>query len=69
MGIDIRLPIGALFTLLGGILTAYGALGGHEQYARTSGWNINLWWGLALLAFGVAFLLAGRRAKSRDTRG
>lgn len=61
MGIDIRLPIGALFTLMGALLTGYGVLGDRAQYARSAGWNVNLWWGLVLLVFGVAFLVAGRR--------
>jgi hypothetical protein len=60
MNLDIRLPIGALFTLLGLLLTAYGLLGGAD-YSRSLGQNVNLWWGLAVLAFGVLFLFMGRK--------
>lgn len=66
MGLDIRVPIGLMFTIFGLLLTLYGLLtGGHEMYARHSlGFNINLWWGFALLAFGVLMLLLGRRGTS-----
>jgi hypothetical protein len=62
MGIDIRLPIGILFSLLGSILVVYGSLGDASR-RQTFGVNINLDWGLALLAFGLLMFLFGRRAK------
>lgn len=61
MGIDIRLPIGILFSLLGVILTAYGALGDTSRYQQSLGVNINLGWGIVLLIFGVLMFLLGRR--------
>jgi hypothetical protein len=61
MGIDIRLPIGILFTLLGLILTAYGAFGDTSRYKQSVGVNINLDWGIVLLLFGVLMFLLGRR--------
>jgi hypothetical protein len=61
MGIDIRLPIGILFSLLGLILTAYGIFGDTSRYRQTLGVNINLVWGIVLLAFGLVMLLLGRR--------
>jgi len=63
MGLDIRLPIGALFTAFGAILTLYGIFGDPGERSHSLGWNINLWWGLVLLVFGVVFLVAGRRAR------
>lgn len=65
-GLDIRLPIGALFTLLGVVLAAYGIATGDEpaRYAQSLSLNLNLWWGLVMLAFGVILLSAalyGRR--------
>jgi membrane protein implicated in regulation of membrane protease activity len=66
MGIDIRLPIGLMFAIFGLLLAGYGLLtGGDAMYARHSlGININLWWGLVMLAFGVVMLLLGRRGTS-----
>ena len=59
MGLDIRFPIGIMFSLIGVLLVGYGAMTGSdtEMYARTSlGTNINLIWGAVLLVFGVAML-------------
>ena len=61
MGIDIRLPIGILFSLLGLILAAFGIFGDSSQYRQSLDVNINLVWGSVLLAFGLAMLLLGRR--------
>jgi tellurite resistance protein TehA-like permease len=63
-GMDIRAPIGGLFTLLGVMLVGYGLLAPESTGAATlsAGTNVNLWWGLALLAFGLFMLLLARRA-------
>jgi len=56
------LPIGILFSLLGVILTAYGIFGDSSHYQQSLDLNINLVWGIVLLAFGlVMLLLLGRR--------
>ena len=66
-GLDIRLPIGGLFTLLGLLLAGYGVAtnGDAARYERSMSVNVNLWWGLVMLLFGVVLLLASRRS-SRD---
>jgi hypothetical protein len=61
MNLDIRLPIGGLFTLLGLLLAGYGLMSDASIYRRSLGHNMNLWWGLAVLAFGVLFLFLGRK--------
>ncbi len=61
MGIDIRLPLGSLFSLLGIILFVYGALGDSSRYQQSLGVNVNLYWGIVLLAFGLLMLFLGRR--------
>ncbi|MDB4879926.1 MAG: hypothetical protein JWL60_1372 [Gemmatimonadetes bacterium] len=58
--LDIRLPIGLLFTLLGLLLTGFGLLSDPAIYRRSLGHNVNLGWGLVVLAFGVLFLVLGR---------
>lgn len=59
---DIRLPIGLMFTLFGLLLAAYGvATRGSAMYVASLGININLWWGLVLLVFGAAMLALARR--------
>jgi hypothetical protein len=63
MGLDLRWPIGLMFSLLGVILTLTGLITGSdtELYKRSLGININLWWGLVLLAFGVFMLIMARK--------
>ena len=63
MGIDIRLPIGLVFALVGILLTAFGAASNRAIYQRSLGVNVNLYWGLVLLAFGLVMVLLGRRHK------
>jgi hypothetical protein len=65
MGLDIRTPIGLMFSVFGVILTIYGFLSNPAIYARSLGININLVWGLALLAFGIIMLLLGMRRGQR----
>jgi hypothetical protein len=67
MGLDLRWPIGLMFTLLGAMLTITGLVtrSDAEVYQRSLGIDINLWWGLVLLAFGVFMLIMARRASSR----
>lgn len=64
---DIRLPIGTLFLLLGGVLAVYGLAtkSDIQLYARSENITINLWWGLVMLVFGALMLYYGRRAKER----
>jgi hypothetical protein len=57
-GLDIRIPIGGLFTVVGALLTGYGArtAGDATIYARSLSINMNLWWGSAMLLFGLVLL-------------
>jgi hypothetical protein len=64
--LDIRLPIGLLFATLGGLLAAYGAVSDRAIYQRSLGININVWWGLVMLAFGALMIGLGRRRLPRD---
>lgn len=64
MGLDIRLPIGLLFSVLGLLLAVFGALGAKGIYQRSLGLNVNLCWGLVLLAFGIVMVLLGNRRGS-----
>jgi len=66
-GLDIRAPIGGLFTVLGAMLAGYGLFGsgGGGSSELSSSANVNLWWGLVMLVFGIVLLLLARRAASR----
>ena len=61
MQLDIRLPIGLLFAVLGVLLTVYGLTSDSAIYQRSLGVNVNLIWGLVLLVFGATMLALGRR--------
>ena len=56
MKLDIRLPIGLMFSILGLMLVIYGLVADRAIYARSLGINVNLWWGLVSLAFGLVML-------------
>lgn len=67
MGLDIRFPIGSMFTLIGLILVVAGLI--HPEFPPQGSLqiNINLIWGSVLLVFGVIMwgsaILAKRKQK------
>lgn len=65
MSLDIRIPIGLLFGLIGLLLTGFGATANKSIYTRSLGHNVNLEWGLVLLVFGLLMLAFGIRAIKR----
>jgi hypothetical protein len=62
MGLDIRLPIGMLFTILGIALVLFGFFSNPAIYGQSLGINVNLIWGAALAVFGAVMLWLGGRA-------
>jgi hypothetical protein len=68
MGLDIRLPIGIIFSIYGVILIISGLTADPEAFQSSLGVNIDLWWGTAMLAFGLIMgglaFRASRRSKS-----
>lgn len=65
MNLDVRLPIGLMFTIIGVALAGFGLTSDRAIYDRSLGINVNLWWGLVLLAFGIAMLALATRADRR----
>ena len=61
MQLDIRLPIGALFTLLGILLIISGLMAEPMHLEKSLGHNVNLWWGIVVLVFGLLFLWLAKR--------
>ena len=70
MGLDIRWPIGLMFSLIGALLTGYGVLTGSDAalYKRSLDININFRWGLLLLVFGLIMLFLARRGKTKNSQ-
>lgn len=69
MKLDVRIPIGLMFALIGVALVAYGVASDRAIYARSLGINVNLWWGLVLVAFGAVMLALATRAIRRQRAG
>jgi hypothetical protein len=65
MKLDIRIPLGLLFVVFGGLLSAFGLASDNAIYERSLGIDVNLWWGAVMLVFGLAMLVLGRRAHRR----
>jgi hypothetical protein len=61
MRLDIRLPIGMMFAILGALLAGFGLLSDKAIYNRSLGININLIWGTVLIVFSVLLLWLGSR--------
>ncbi len=68
MGLDIRIPLGLIFLITGGIMSLYGLFtrGDAALYERSMGLNLNLGWGLVMFLFGLVMFLIGRRQKWQD---
>lgn len=67
MGLDIRLPIGLMFLILGVLILVYGFISDPAIYQRSLGVNINMIWGAVMLVFGLVMFLFGVRG-TRTTK-
>ena len=64
MNLDVRLPIGLMFSVFGVLLAVFGLVSDPKIYAEHSlGINVNLDWGLVLLIFGLTMLVLALRAR------
>lgn len=65
MGLDIKIPIGLMFLILGALLAIFGltTIGDTEIYSRSLNININLWTGLTMLVIGVFMLATAKYRK------
>jgi putative Mn2+ efflux pump MntP len=68
--LDIRWPIGLMFTVIGAIMIIFGLITGQdaEMYKRSLDMNINLVWGILLLAFGVFMLVSAKIAAAAEKK-
>jgi len=70
--IDIRFPIGLMFSIFGVIITAYGlaTTGNDAMYVKSLNINVNLISGICMLVFGLLFLFFSdpvrKRLKKKD---
>jgi hypothetical protein len=67
MQLDLRTPMGLMFSITGAILVAWGLkTNGDAIYARSLGINANLWWGIVLLIFGLTMFILGKRGQRKS---
>jgi len=69
MSLDIRYPIGWMFSLFGVILALFGSFGDKQIYSRSLGVNINFDAGLGLLVFGLLMLFLAWRGSAKLKAG
>jgi hypothetical protein len=65
MALDLRVPIGLLFGLLGLLLAGYGVVSDPGLYEKSLGINVNLVWGAVMLVFGLGMLGLAWRGRGR----
>ena len=69
---DIRLPLGLLFAVLGALLAGFGltTISSRMSADHSLGINVNLWSGLAMLVFGgtLAWLARVNHQDSKTRR-
>ena len=63
--LDIKIPIGLMFSIIGVILLIYGFVTNNDValYKKSFSYNINLWMGGLMLVFGLVMLLLVKRKK------
>jgi hypothetical protein len=68
MSLDIRIPIGSMFVIVGAILLVFGLITFNSEtlYKASLDININIWSGIASLIFGLAMLGLAWRATQKE---
>jgi len=63
--VDIRIPIGLMFSVLGVLITIFGIVtkSDSSMYQRSLGINVNIIMGLVMLVFGLIMLYLSRKKK------
>lgn len=68
MGLDIKIPIGLMFSIFGLLLTIYGLSTIHSSiYIASLNVNINLWSGLFMIVFGAFMLLTSNLVRKKKS--
>jgi hypothetical protein len=65
--VDIRIPIGLMFSVLGVLITVFGfvTMSDAAMYQRSLGINVNLVMGVVMLVFGLVMLYMSQRKKKK----
>ena len=67
MGLDIRIPIGLMFSIFGVLITLFGIFtnANTAMYNKSLHINMNIWMGILMLVFGLFMLLLVKLAKNK----
>jgi hypothetical protein len=65
--VDIRIPIGLMFSIVGVLITGFGlfTMSNTEMYAKSLGINVNIIMGIFMLVFGLTMLYFAFRKKKK----
>jgi hypothetical protein len=65
--VDIRIPIGLMFTIIGIIISILGVVTMSDtgMYQKSLGVNVNLFMGVLMLVFGAGMLFFALRKKKK----
>jgi len=65
--VDIRYPIGLMFTILGVLITIFGfiTMSNTEMYKQSLDINVNIIMGILMLIFGLIMLFMAVRKKKK----
>lgn len=68
--LDIRFPIGLMFSIVGLIITIYGlaTMGQDAMYVKSLNVNVNLLSGIGTLVFGLVMLLLSDPVRKRKKK-
>jgi hypothetical protein len=68
MGLDIRVPLGMIFLIIGAIMGVFGLVthGDATLYEKSLGVDLNLTWGGIMFVFGAIMFYVGRKKKWQD---
>jgi hypothetical protein len=71
MNFDLRVAVGWMFLLIGMLLGFFGFASKDNPalWVKSLGIDVDLWWGLALAAFGLTMLALGKRAEKDREQG
>ncbi|HBE42993.1 MAG TPA: hypothetical protein DDW27_17675 [Bacteroidales bacterium] len=66
--VDIRYPIGLMFTILGVLVTVFGFLTMSDpgMYQKSLGINVNIIMGILMLVFGLFMLILALRKRKKE---
>lgn len=66
--VDIRIPIGFMFSILGILITFFGfiTISDSEMYVKSLGFKVNIIMGIFMLLFGLTMLFFARKKKKAE---